>query len=249
MRENYQIIAFYEFKALENIDEIRQVLKKIMAENSIFGTIILASEGFNATVCGSPSKIEKFIALFESLFDTKLNCKISYHQKRPFQRAKVKIKSEIVTLKQHIEIEKGKGTHKRASEWNEIINDPETIVLDARNKYEFETGSFRGAVNPNIDSFSQLPEFVAKNLNPNKHKKVAMFCTGGIRCEKFAPLMKDLGFAEVYQLEGGILRYLEEIPADESLWEGECFVFDERITVDEKLQKGNAPDLSVKSDN
>ncbi len=249
MNENYQIITFYEFKALENIDEIRQVLKKMIAENAIFGTIILASEGFNATVCGFPSSIEKFITAFESLFDTKLNCKISYHQKCSFQRAKVKIKSEIVTLKQNVNPEKGNGTHRQASEWNEIINDPETVVLDARNKYEFETGSFRGAVNPNIDSFSQLPEFVAKNLNPNKHKKVAMFCTGGIRCEKFAPLMKDLGFAEVYQLEGGILRYLEEIPASESLWEGECFVFDERITVDEKLQKGNTPDLSVKSDN
>ena len=249
MNENYQIITFYEFKALENIDETRQVLKKMMAEDSIFGTIILASEGFNATVCGVSLSIEKFITEFESLFDTKLNCKISYHQVRPFQRAKVKIKSEIVTLRQKVNIEKGNGTHRQASEWNEIINDPETLVLDARNKYEFETGSFRGAVNPNIDSFSQLPEFVAKNLNPNKHKKVAMFCTGGIRCEKFAPLMKDLGFAEVYQLEGGILRYLEEIPESESLWEGECFVFDERITVDEKLQKGNAPDLSVKLDN
>ena len=244
MNENYQIITFYEFKALENICEIRQILKQLMQENAIFGTIILASEGFNSTVCGFAPDIEKFITVFESLLDTKLNCKISFHQERPFQRAKVRIKREIVTLKQKVHIEKGNGTHKKASEWNKIINDPETIVLDARNKYEFETGSFRGAVNPNIDSFSQLPEFVAKNLNPNKHKKIAMFCTGGIRCEKFAPLMKDLGFAEVYQLEGGILRYLEEIPEGESLWEGECFVFDERITVDEKLQKGNAPDYS-----
>lgn len=249
MRENYQIITFYEFKMLDNIIEIQPILKKMMAEYSIFGTIILASEGFNATVCGFPKNIEKFITSFESLLKTKLNCKISYHQERPFQRAKIKIKSEIVTLKQKVNIEKGNGTHRQASEWNEIINDPETIILDARNKYEFETGSFRGAVNPNIDSFSQLTEFVEKNLDPDKHKKVAMFCTGGIRCEKFAPLMKDLGFAEVYQLEGGILRYLEEIPADESLWEGECFVFDERITVDEKLQKGNVPDLSVKPDN
>lgn len=249
MDEKYQIITFYEFKALENISEVQPTLKKMMVENSIFGTIILASEGFNATVCGFSSNIEKFITSFEPLLKTKLNCKISYHRERPFQRAKVKVKSEIVTLKQKVNIEKGNGTHKAASEWNEIISDPETVVLDARNKYEFETGSFRGAVNPNIDSFSQLTEFVEKNLNPDKHKKVAMYCTGGIRCEKFAPLMKDLGFAEVYQLEGGILRYLEEIPAEESLWEGECFVFDERITVDEKLQKGNTPDLSVKSDN
>lgn len=244
MSENYQIITFYEFKALKNICEIQQILKRLMQENSIFGTIILADEGFNSTICGFAPDIEKFVAACSSLLDTKLDCKTSFHHERPFQRAKVRIKREIVTLKQKVNIEKGNGTHKRASEWNKIINDPETIVLDARNKYEFETGSFRGAVNPNIDSFSQLPAFVEKNLNPNKHKKVAMFCTGGIRCEKFAPLMKDLGFAEVYQLEGGILRYLEEIPEGESLWEGECFVFDERITVDEKLQKGNAPDYS-----
>lgn len=231
MNENYQIITFYEFKALENLSEIRQTLKRLMQKNSIFGTIILADEGFNATICGFSSDIEKFVAVFEFLLDTKLDCKTSFHQERPFQRAKVKIKREIVTLKQKVNIEKGNGTHAQAGEWNKIISDSDTIVLDTRNKYEFEIGSFRGAINPNIDSFSQLPAFVEKNLSPNTHKKVAIFCTGGIRCEKFAPFLKDLGFAEVFQLEGGILRYLEEIPEDKSLWEGECFVFDERISI------------------
>ncbi len=231
MNENYQIITFYEFKALENICEIRQILKRLMHENAIFGTIILADEGFNSTICGFAPDIEKFAAAFESLLDTKLDCKISFHQERPFQKAKVKIKREIVTLKQKVNIEKGIGTHAHADEWNKIIYDLDTIVLDTRNQYEFEMGSFRGAVNPEIDSFSQLPEFVEKNLNPNTHKKVAIFCTGGVRCEKFAPFLKDLGFAEVFQLEGGILRYLEETPAGESLCEGECFVFDERISV------------------
>ena len=231
MSENYQIITFYEFKTLENIGEIRQNLKALMRENSIFGTIILAEEGFNATICGFPAEVEKFVAAFEVLLVAKLDCKTSFHRERPFQRAKVRIKREIVTLKQKVNIEKGNGTHTRANEWNEIINDSETIVLDTRNEYEFEMGSFRGAVNPKIDSFSQLPAYVEKNLNPHKHKKIAIFCTGGIRCEKFAPFLKDSGFAEVFQLEGGILRYLEEIPAGESLWEGECFVFDERISV------------------
>ncbi len=231
MNENYQIITFYEFKALENIYEIRQILKRLMQENSIFGTIILADEGFNSTVCGFALDIEKFVTASESLLNTELDCKTSFHWECPFQRAKVKIKREIVTLKQKVNIEKGNGTHTHTHEWNKIIDDLDTIVLDARNKYEFEMGSFRGAINPEIDSFSQLPEFVEKNLNPSKHKKVAIFCTGGVRCEKFAPFLKDLGFAEVFQLEGGILRYLEEIPEGESLWEGECFVFDERISV------------------
>lgn len=231
MNENYQIITFYEFKALENISEIRQILKRLMQKNSIFGTIILADEGFNSTICGLAPDIEKFVAAFESLLDTKLDCKISFYQERPFQKAKVKIKPEIVTLKQKVNIEKGNDTHARADEWNKIIGDADTIVLDTRNKYEFEMGSFRGAVNPEIDSFSQLPAFVEKNLNLDKHKRVAIFCTGGIRCEKFAPFLKDLGFVEVFQLDGGILRYLKKIPAGESLWEGECFVFDERISV------------------
>ncbi|MDQ3180826.1 MAG: rhodanese-like domain-containing protein [Acidobacteriota bacterium] len=231
MNENYQIITFYEFKVLKNVCEIRQILKRLMQENTIFGTIILADEGFNATICGFPAEIEKFVAAFESLLNTKLDCKTSFHQARPFQRTKVRIKREIVTLKQKVNIEKGNGTHTRANEWNKIINDSETVVLDTRNKYECSMGSFRGAVNPKIDSFSQLPAFVEKNLNPDNHKKVAIFCTGGVRCEKFAPFLKDLGFAEIFQLEGGILRYLEEIPASESLWEGECFVFDERISV------------------
>ncbi len=249
MDEKYQIITFYEFKELENLRETRQILKNIMTEYMIFGTIILANEGFNATLCGFSANIGNFIKSFESLLETKVNCKSSYNLERPFQRAKVKIKAEIVTLKQKVNIADGNGTHKKASDWNEIINDPDVIILDARNKYEFATGSFRGAVNPNIDSFSQLPEFIKNNLDPRTHKKVAMFCTGGIRCEKFAPFMKDLGFENVYQLEGGILRYLEEIPETESHWEGECFVFDERVTVDEKLQKGSAPDLSVTSKN
>ncbi len=242
--KNFQIITFYKFKNLTNLPEIKVSLKEFMRENEIFGTIILAGEGYNSTVCGVPESIKKFIAFAENVFQTKLKYKSSFHDSCPFKRVKVKIKPEIVTLKQKIEIKKGMGTHKNAREWNKIISDPETVILDTRNRYEYKSGTFRGAINPETGKFSDLPTFVEQNLNPERHKKIAMFCTGGIRCEKFAPFLKDLGFEEVFQLEGGILKYLEEIPAEENLWQGECFVFDERITVDKELKKGTKKDFS-----
>lgn len=243
-RNIFQIITFYEFKNLANLRGIKQSLKEFMSANEVFGTIILAEEGYNSTVCGLPENIEKFIPFLETALQTDLKYKSSFHDACPFKKAKVRIKPEIVTLKRKIDIEKGAGTHKAAKDWNKIISDPETIVLDARNKYEYKSGTFRGAVNPETAKFSDLPAFVEENLDPAKHKKVAMFCTGGIRCEKFAPFLKDLGFEEVFQLDGGILKYLEEIPESENLWEGECFVFDERVTVDKSLKKGLKEDFS-----
>jgi len=239
---NYQIITFYEFKRLENLPEIKITLKSGMDELSILGTIIVAEEGYNATVSGLPANIEKFIEVLEKTFVTKLVYKSSFHAERPFLKAKVRIKKEIVSLRRAVEIEKGIGTHAKPADWNRIISDKDTIVLDARNDYEVAVGTFRGAKNPNIEKFSDLPKFVEENFNPREHRRIAMFCTGGIRCEKFAPLLKDLGFEEVYQLEGGILKYLEETPADESLWEGECFVFDDRIAVDVNLRRGATED-------
>jgi UPF0176 protein len=244
--KNIQIITFYEFKRLENLPEVQKKLKSLMRENFILGTIILAEEGFNSTLSGAAENIEKFVPVLEEILETKLKYKSSFHEESPFRRVYVKIKPEIVTLKQEVEIEKGIGTHVSPRKWNEIIKDEDVFVLDTRNDYEFQVGTFRRAVNPKTEKFSGLPRFVDENLDPKKHKKVAMFCTGGIRCEKFAPFMKQIGFENVYQLEGGILKYLEEIPESESLWEGECFVFDERVSVDENLQKGKAEDLSVK---
>ena len=244
--KNIQIITFYEFKYLENLPEMRENLKAAMRENSILGTIILAEEGFNSTLSGAPENFEKFIPVLERILETKIIYKSSFYAENPFKRVYVKVKPEIVTLKQRVKIEKGIGTHVSPKKWNEIIADEEVFVLDTRNDYEFQVGTFRHAVNPKTEKFSDLPRFVEENLNPEKHKKVAMFCTGGIRCEKFAPFMKQLGFENVYQLEGGILKYLEEIPESESLWTGECFVFDERVSVDENLRKGTAEDLSVK---
>ena len=237
-----QIITFYQFKKLENLPEIKAVLKAAMNEFSVLGTIIIAEEGFNATVAGLISDIAKFIKVLENTVAAQLIYKSSFHAERPFLKAKVRIKKEIVALRQTVEIEKGNGTHVKSADWNEIISDENTIILDARNDYEVEAGTFKGAVNPNIEKFSDLPKFVAENYDPKVNKRIAMFCTGGIRCEKFAPYMKTLGFEEIYQLEGGILKYLEETPENESLWEGECFVFDDRIAVDVNLQKGKIED-------
>jgi UPF0176 protein len=250
MEKGFQIITFYEFKDLTAVGELadlKGLLTLAMRGGSISGTIIIAKEGFNATVSGTRENIAAFIPAVEKILDTVLVYKSSFHEARPFQRVKVRVKQEIVTLKQPVEIERGLGTHVKAEKWNEIISDPEVLLLDTRNDYEFKVGTFRNAINPLTEKFSELPQFVGENLDPEKHKKIAMFCTGGIRCEKFAPFMKSLGFEEVYQLEGGILKYLEEIPEGESLWEGECFVFDERVTVDESLTKGTAADLSVPS--
>ena len=231
---NFQIITFYEFKDLgdaENLQKLKEFLKPAMVEHSILGTILLASEGYNSTISGAPENMEKFIEILEKTLDTNLKYKTSYFSEQPFKRAKVRVKKEIVTLKKPFEIESGIGTHVKPKDWNAIISDPETIVLDTRNAYEVELGTFQNAVNPNVGEFSKMPEFVKENLDSTKHKKIAMFCTGGIRCEKFAPFMKGLGFEEVYQLEGGILKYLEEISEQENLWKGDCFVFDERIAV------------------
>lgn len=250
--DQIQIISFYEFKDLSNVgplDEIKAGLKNALIGFDVRGTIIIANEGFNGMVCGSPISIADFIICIEQILKTCLVFKSSFHSTAPFRKIDVKIKPEIVTLKQSVDISLGKGTHIKATEWNKIICEPGTLLLDARNAYEYETGTFRGAVNPNIAKFSELPAFATKNFNPAKHKRIAMFCTGGIRCEKFAPYMKQMGFEEVYQLEGGILKYLEDVPANEMLWEGECFVFDERTTVDEKLTKGSGPDHSQRHAN
>ena len=250
--QQIQIISFYEFKDLVAVGELESIkaeLRSALIDLDVRGTIIIATEGFNGMVCGRAESIVQFIARLEETLKTRLDYKSSFNSTAPFRKIDVKIKPEIVTLKRSVDIPLGRGTHVKPRHWNSLISDPETLVLDARNDYEFQTGTFRGAVNPNIAKFSELPAFVAENLDPAKHKRVAMFCTGGIRCEKFAPYMKQLGFEEVYQLEGGILKYLEETPDAETLWEGECFVFDERTTVNENLVKGSGPDYSQRHAN
>jgi UPF0176 protein len=247
MSSQIEIIAFYEFKDLASLvplTELRAGFRELFLGLDIRGTIILAEEGFNGMVCGKPENIATFVDRAEQLLDTRLQIKSSYHDHAPFRRIDIKVKREIVTLKQPVDISLGIGTHVSPEKWNEIISDPETFVLDTRNDYEYHTGTFQGAMNPEVKKFSDLPQFIHGNLDPEKTKRVAMFCTGGIRCEKFAPYLKQIGFEEVYQLEGGILRYLETIPENESLWHGECFVFDERVTVDHGLRKGREEDHS-----
>lgn len=240
----YRIAAFYGFKPLEGLSDLRARLLGEMQTHSVNGTLILADEGFNGSVSGPPQGIERFLEEAAKILDTELDIKNSYHDEVPFKRRKVKIKQEIVTLRKEVDIALGQGTHVEPEDWNRLIEDPETIVLDTRNAYEVEVGRFKGAVDPSTASFGELPEFVENNLDPEKHRRVAMYCTGGIRCEKFAPYLRQRGFSEVYQLRGGVLNYLEKIPREESLWQGECFVFDERVSVDGELRKGEADDPS-----
>jgi UPF0176 protein len=250
--ELFEVISFYEFKGLGSIAKLVPLkldLKQAMIDLNVRGTIIIAEEGYNGMVCGRRGDVAAFIARIEGLLRSQLRVKSSFAEKAPFRKTDVRVKPEIVTLKKKVDISLGENTHVKPAAWNEVISDPDTLVLDARNDYEFRTGSFAGAINPEISKFSELPEYVAANLDPGKQKRVAMFCTGGIRCEKFAPYLRAQGFSEVYQLEGGILKYLEEIPQEQSLWNGECFVFDERITVDASLAAGNSPDLSHRHEN
>lgn len=242
-----EVITFYEFKIMAevgNLIEIRGLLRGAMARHSINGTIILAAEGFNSTVSGKPSDVSEFVASAEAILQTTLRYKSSFHERSPFRKIDVKIKPEIVTLKRKVDVASGIGTHVGPDVWNRIITDPQTLVLDTRNDYEYRSGTFKGAINPRTTKFSELPAFVEEELDPSRHQRIAVFCTGGIRCEKFAPYLLEKGFREVYQLEGGILRYLETVDPSDSLWEGECFVFDERVTVDHQLKKGISKDLS-----
>ena len=237
----YAVCALYRFVRLDDYEQLRKPLYRFLSDHGIRGTLLLAPEGINGTVAGSQ---ESIAALKERLAqDTRL-AGIDYKDSRtdtmPFNRTKVKLRKEIVTMGvEDIDPKRSAGTYVKPHEWNELIRDPEVTLIDTRNEYEMEVGSFRNAVNPNIKAFREFPEYVETNLDPNKHRKVAMFCTGGIRCEKSTAYLREQGFAEVYHLEGGVLRYFEEVPEEESLWEGECFVFDDRVAVNQNLDRGH----------
>lgn len=247
MVESFKIVSFYEFKRLGDpvrLAALKILLRDALERHKVCGTIIIATEGFNATLCGTTENVTAFLVEAEAFLETTIDPKISHHHIPPFRKHEVRIKPEIVTLKRPVDLALGEGTHVNAKDWNELISDPDVLVLDTRNDYEFRSGTFNRAVNPKTKKFSDLPRFVEEDLDPKKHKKIAMFCTGGIRCEKFVPFMKGLGFEDVYQLSGGILKYLEVVPPEEQLWEGECFVFDERVTLNRTLEKGSRPDFS-----
>ncbi|MCX2779494.1 oxygen-dependent tRNA uridine(34) hydroxylase TrhO [Microbulbifer thermotolerans] len=235
------VCALYKFVTLDDFESLRDPLLKVMLDRQVRGTLLLAREGINGTVAGSREGIDALLAHLKSdprLAD--LDYKESYTDKPPFLRSKVKLKREIVTMGvEGIDPRRSVGTYVKPADWNALISDPEVLLIDTRNDYEYQVGTFKNAVNPKTDSFREFPQYVQENLDPDKHKKVAMFCTGGIRCEKSTAYLKEQGFKEVYHLQGGILKYLEEVPKEESLWEGECFVFDDRVTVNHDLQPGN----------
>ncbi|GAA0857358.1 rhodanese-related sulfurtransferase [Aliiglaciecola litoralis] len=235
------VCAMYKFVALENYQEMRQPLLDVLEKHNIKGTLLLANEGINGTISGTREAIEQLIDYLNQ--DPRINpisVKESLDDTQPFYRTKVKLKKEIVTMGvEGIDPQKTVGTYVKPKDWNALIADPEVTVIDTRNNYEIEIGTFENAINPNTESFREFPQYVAENLNPQQHKKVAMFCTGGIRCEKSTAYLKEQGFDEVYHLEGGILKYLEEVPVEETLWKGDCFVFDNRVAVDHELKKSH----------
>jgi len=237
----YIVATFYKFVQISNIEARRKQLLAFCQEKEIQGTILLAQEGINGTIAGEKNAIAvtlDFLRSIPGLAD--LEFKESTAQTSPFFRMKVKIKQEIVTLgRPEINPTQQVGTYVDPLDWNQIISDPEIVVIDTRNDYEVGIGSFKGANNPKTDSFREFPEYVTDNLDPNQHPKVAMFCTGGIRCEKASSYLLSQGFKEVYHLKGGILKYLEQVPPEASMWEGECFVFDQRVAVKEGLESGS----------
>lgn len=240
----YLTAALYKFVSLPDYANLQAPILAACEKNNIKGTILLASEGINGTIAGLSNDIHQVLsylrtnALFAGCF-ADLEHKESFANEHPFYRMKVRLKKEIVTLGvAGVSPTKQVGTYVKPEDWNALISDPDVILLDTRNDYEVDIGTFKGALDPKTTTFREFPQYVASNLDKTKHKKVAMFCTGGIRCEKASSFMLEQGFEEVYHLQGGILKYLENIPEEQSLWQGECFVFDQRVAVKHGLEVG-----------
>jgi len=235
-----KVAAFYQFAALPDFRHLREPLRVICLDLGLKGSVLLAPEGINGTVAGPSDRIDALVAelrhgtLFGGRLDN-LELKFSRSSEMPFQRMKVRLKKEIVTLGAAVDPTRQVGTYVEPADWNELIAAPDTLVIDTRNEFEVAMGTFEGAVDPGLRSFGQFKEFTEQKLDPAKHRKIAMFCTGGIRCEKASAYLLAHGFDEVYHLKGGILRYLEDVPETESRWRGECFVFDERVALGHDL--------------
>lgn len=226
------VSTFYHFTTLETPSALKPLMLSRMRELGIKGTITLACEGINATIAGSMHAIEQLVSELRAMpAFASLEHRISHFSTAPFGRSKVKVKPELISLGAEANPAMCVGTHIKPSEWNTLISAPDVITIDTRNEYEFNIGHFKHAINPATRTFKQMVAFTHTHLCPQKHPRVAMYCTGGIRCEKYSSYLLTQGFKEVYHLQGGILSYLEQIPANESLWEGECYVFDERVAV------------------
>ncbi|GAA4652503.1 rhodanese-related sulfurtransferase [Kistimonas scapharcae] len=235
------VAALYQFVSLPDYQALREPLLSCLLDNGVRGSLLLAEEGINGTVAGSRAGIDALKAWLaaDGRF-TDLTYKESLSDDNPFYRTRVKLKREIVTMGvPGVSPVKAVGQYVEPEDWNALISDPEVLLVDTRNDYEIEVGTFKGAINPETDNFRQFPDWVDKQLKPAKKQRVAMFCTGGIRCEKATSLLLEQGVEEVYHLKGGILKYLETVPASDSLWQGECFVFDNRVTVNHDLEPGH----------
>ncbi len=234
------VAAMYRFVSFPDYKALREPILETCLTLGIKGTLLLAHEGINGTVSGTREGINQLLIYLRGLPGLEaLEHKESYYQEKPFYRMKVKLKREIVTMGiGGIDPNVVVGRYVEPKDWNELISDPDVVLVDTRNDYEFEIGTFEGALDPKTTTFREFPTYVEKHMDPAKHKKVAMFCTGGIRCEKATAYMLEQGFDEVYHLKGGILKYLEEVPEAESKWQGECFVFDNRVSVNHRLEKG-----------
>jgi UPF0176 protein len=231
------ITAFYHFTPLQDLSAIRARLLGLMQAEGVKGTILLAPEGVNATISGHESSVQAVLKAVRALPGcATMKHKTSHYSAPPFERSMVKIKDELIGLGVHADPSVTVGKHIPSHEWNALISDPEVLLIDGRNSFEHRVGTFKGAVDLGADDFKDFPRLFEAHVNPQQHRKVAMFCTGGIRCEKLSSYALDYGIEEVYHLDGGILQYLEDTPADESLWQGECYVFDERVAVGHGLQ-------------
>lgn len=237
----FRISAFYKFMPVPDPAALKRELDAFLETGAVLGTILIASEGVNGTVSGPEDEVEALLGfLADRLGLDSLPRKVASAPFRPFHRMKVRLKREIVTLGvDGIDPNRKVGTYVKPEAWNELVQRDDVLLLDTRNDYEVGVGTFEGAVNPGTRSFREFPAFVNAHLNPEQTPKVAMFCTGGIRCEKASSYLLEQGFREVYHLEGGILEYLQQVPPAQSLWKGECFVFDERVTVDHALAPGS----------
>ncbi|QDQ26907.1 rhodanese-related sulfurtransferase [Chitinimonas arctica] len=241
MTQSIVVAALYKFVTLSDYPSLREPLLQCMLDNGVKGTLLLAEEGINGTVAGTRAAIDGLLDWLkrDGRF-VDLDHKESYCEVQPFYRSKVKLKKEIVTMGvPNVDPNKKVGHYVEPQDWNALIADPEVLLIDTRNDYEVAIGTFAGAIDPQTESFREFPDYVKAHFDPAKHKKVAMFCTGGIRCEKASSYMLGEGFEEVYHLKGGILKYLETVPLEETRWEGDCFVFDNRVTVRHDLSEGD----------
>lgn len=226
------ISTFYKFTQLPDYRALQFPLKREMIRRNIKGTITLAPEGINATISGESAALEDLLCHLKSLPEIgEFEHKVSHFAEQPFKRSKVKVKPELISLGAPSDPSVCVGEYVDSWAWNALISREDVITIDTRNDYEYRIGRFKGAINPNTRDFKEMVAFTAEQLNPERHPHVAMYCTGGIRCEKYSSYLLEQGFAHVYHLKGGILQYLADIPQEETLWEGSCFVFDERVAV------------------